>query len=81
MSFILLFTNVSYIMLTVLFFLLFNSAVFNGASAFNGDISKWDVSGVTDMSDSTSNLLLFNSETELFVCLRSVIFILGDSWN
>ena len=33
------------------------------------------------MSYSTSNLLLFNSETELFVCLRSVIFILGDFWN
>eukprot|EP01047_Picozoa_sp_COSAG01_P024202 COSAG01_NODE_1489_length_10133_cov_189.288120_4_plen_73_part_00 len=29
-------------------------AVFNKASAFNGDISKWDVRRVTDMSWSAS---------------------------
>ena len=28
--------------------------VFNGKSTFNGDISKWDVSSVTDMGASTS---------------------------
>ena len=56
LSYILLFTNVSYIMLTADGTFFFpNSAVFNGASAFNGDISKWDVSGVTDMTDSTWN--------------------------
>ena len=32
-----------------------NFAVFKDASAFNGDISKWDVSGVTDMYMSTWN--------------------------
>eukprot|EP01049_Picozoa_sp_SAG25_P009835 SAG25_NODE_1012_length_4300_cov_2.456082_6_plen_57_part_00 len=29
-------------------------AVFGWASAFNGDISKWDVRSVTDMYDSAS---------------------------
>jgi surface protein len=44
-------------MLMVLFssLFLFNFAVFVGADAFNGDISKWNVSGVTDMSESTWN--------------------------
>ena len=44
-------------MLMVLLFsslFFFNFAVFDGADAFNGDISKWNVSGVTDMYDSTS---------------------------
>ena len=44
-------------MLMVLFSSLFFSdfAVFKNADAFNGDISKWDVSGVTDMYYSTWN--------------------------
>ena len=45
-------------MLMVLLFsslFFFNFAVFRDADAFNGDISKWDVSGVTDMTNSTWN--------------------------
>ena len=34
--------------------------VFRFASAFNGDISKWDVGIVTDMSDSKSICIVVN---------------------
>ena len=39
------------------------SGMFMNAKAFNGDISKWDVSRVTDMSAMFTRAELFNSDT------------------
>ena len=36
--------------------------MFNGASAFNQDLSKWDVSAVTDMSYMFSGASAFNQK-------------------
>ena len=38
------------------------SAMFRGAESFNGDISEWDVSGVTDMSAMFLGAFYFNSD-------------------
>ena len=38
--------------------LLFLATVFSDAAAFNGDMSKWDVAQVTDMSASKSICIL-----------------------
>ena len=38
---------------------------FRGATIFNGDISKWDTSHVTDMSFMFENALAFNSDISL----------------
>ena len=40
-------------------FTFFDSAAFNGAEAFNSDISKWEVSKVTKMANSTFSIHLF----------------------
>ena len=38
------------------------SDMFSGAISFNGDISEWDVSGVTDMSGVFAGASSFNGD-------------------
>ena len=41
----------------------FLATVFWGASAFDGDLSQWDVASVTDMTGSKSTLIVENDFT------------------
>ncbi len=41
----------------------FLATVFNGAGAFNGDLSRWDVATVTYMSESKSIRIAENGST------------------
>ena len=45
--------------------------MFCGASSFNGDLSKWDVSKVTDMNQMFSCAKSFNGDikSEIFIFL------------
>ena len=58
------FSHFSFFLLS-LSLLFFDSAVFNGAKAFNSDISKWEVSQGPKMAESTFSIHLLSSQRYL----------------